>query len=144
MDLCDAFAIVLEAGGGDPADAVRADGVARPGRSVLPLFGEDAADWRDVQICEYGNARMIRTKRHKLIRRGPAVNYAVEDEFYDLAEDPRERKNRIADADPDLLRELAGRLEAYFRDHAVTAADGFDARRYAGDFNLTEPWEKKG
>lgn len=142
VDLCDAFATVLEAAGGDPADAARADGVERPGRSVLPLFGEDASDWRDVQICEYGNARMIRTKRHKLIRRGPAVNYAVEDEFYDLAEDPRERSNRIADADPSLLAELDGRLEAYFRDHAVTTADGFDARRYAGDFNLTEPWEK--
>ena len=76
----------------------------RTGRACLPLLSESAAvaaavarEWRDAQICEYGNARMIRTARYKLIKRYPGPNGHFPDELYDLAEDPDEEHNRYGD-----------------------------------------------
>ena len=42
-----------------------------PGRSFLPLLDNSAAlpDWRQIQFGEYGDLRMARTRRHKLVRR---------------------------------------------------------------------------
>lgn len=140
VDHCDAFATILDAADICSEKPAAKDGVPRSGRSALPLFAENPPKWRTEQICEYGNARMIRTERHKLIRRSPAVDYEVCDELYDLAEDPRERENRIAEADPELLRDLDQRLESYFSQYSVDSCDGFDVNTYAGQFNKTEPW----
>ena len=64
VDHCDLFCTVLDAAGTAPDPEIHT-----PGASFLPLLRGDAAAWRDAQFCEYGNARMIRTADHKLIRR---------------------------------------------------------------------------
>ena len=119
----------------------------RTGRACLPLLSESAAvaaavarEWRDAQICEYGNARMIRTARYKLIKRYPGPNGHFPDELYDLAEDPDEEHNRYGDpacASP--VAELAARLAAHFARHEDPARSGLrvgDLPRH----NNQEPW----
>ena len=119
----------------------------RTGRSCLPLLSESAAvaaaaarEWRDAQVCEYGNARMIRTARHKLIKRYPGPNGHFPDELYDLADDPDEEHNRYGDpayAGP--VAELAARLEAHFARHEDPARSGLRVADLP-IHNNQEPW----
>lgn len=103
VDHCDLFATLLEAAGSSVPAEIRS-----PGRSYLPLLTGAVGGWeKTAQICEYGNARMIRTEQYKLIRRYPSNGRAYGDEFYDLQAEPRETVNRIGDP------ALAGMIEAY-------------------------------
>ena len=65
VDHCDLFATVLDA-----AECGTPDEINSPGQSYLPLITARQAQWhRQAQVCEYGNARMIRDQQYKLIRR---------------------------------------------------------------------------
>ena len=88
------------------------DDVNYPGRSYLPMAaGGRGGDWDDARYGEYGDLRMIRTPRHKLVRRftdGP-------DDLFDLASDPGEKVNLIDHPDLAGTREdLSGRLDAFY------------------------------
>lgn len=139
VDHLDLFCTLLDA-----ADAVPQAGVAReihsPGRSFLPLLRGEAAAWRDAQFCEYGNARMLQVGDLKLICRYPGPNGHFGDELYDLAADPRETRNRIADPAYAVVRtELTGRLAAHFAAYEVPERSG----RHIADqpmCNPEEPW----
>ncbi|HEV7214305.1 MAG TPA: sulfatase-like hydrolase/transferase [Chloroflexota bacterium] len=86
-----------------------------PGHSYLPLLEGQRATWREEQFCEYGNARMLRTARYKLVRHYAPHAGVYPDELYDLRADPGETHNRIADTELSaIIAELDGRLEAYF------------------------------
>ena len=128
VDHCDLFMTLAHAAGCDCAHLAATRG--RSGASYLPLLTESprdpaAAAWRDAQICEYGNARMIRTDRYKLIKRYPGPNGHFPDELYDLAEDPDEERNRYADsACGRTVAELTARLEAHFARHEDSARSG--------------------
>lgn len=121
VDHCDLFETVLDAAG----EASRDEG---PGRSFLPMLRGDAQPWRDVQFCEYANARMIRTRDAKLIVRYPGPSGDWPDEFYDLAADPRERRNAIADpACTDRIAALREQLETHFARYDDPARSGLRA-----------------
>ena len=73
------------------------------GRSLLPLFGGDAGQWRDSFLIEYyGDTvfprmrkmgyKAVRTVRHKYIR---YTDLADMDEHYDLLEYPYELRNML-------------------------------------------------
>lgn len=99
----DLHATVLDAAGLGPDRA----GPSSPGRSYLPwLRGQRVPGWRTAHVCEYGNARMIRTREHKLIRRHAYARRRDPAELYDLVADPRETMNRFGD--PALHRVVAG------------------------------------
>lgn len=88
MDHSDLFQTLCECAGVElPA------GRAYPGRSALPILTTSAPlpDWKAYQVGEYGDLRMIRSDRHKLIRR---YGHAP-DQLFDLDADPRERVNVI-------------------------------------------------
>jgi arylsulfatase A-like enzyme len=101
-------------------------GVARPtgmdGHSLVPLFSQSAGPWRDSLVIEYFSDTVfprilkmgyqaLRTERWKYIRYTELRNM---DELYDLAADPYELKNLIADsahrADRDLLSQKLDEL----------------------------------
>lgn len=106
----------------DIADAPIPEHVA--GRSIRPLLeGSAPADWPDAVFLQFHGhhfpypQRGIRTLRYKLVVNPPDVN-----ELYDLARDPYELHNRIADpAYAAIRRQLMRRLY----DHLVASGDNF-------------------
>ncbi len=147
VDHCDLFMTLADAAGCDCAELAQTLG--RAGRSCLPLLSESAAvadaaarAWRDAQVCEYGNARMIRTARHKLIKRYLGPNGHFPDELYDLAEDPDEEHNRHGDpACAAAVAELTARLEAHFSRHEDPARSGLRVADLP-IHNTIEPWRE--
>jgi arylsulfatase A-like enzyme len=133
---CDLFATLLDvAGVSVPAQ------INSPGRSYLPqLLGQSAAGFRDCQISEYGNARMIRTDRHKLILRYPFQGVSFPNELYDLHDDPRETVNRFTDpAMAGVVTDLTGKLDAFFKTYSVPERDGMKLESLPTCTNAS-PW----
>jgi arylsulfatase A-like enzyme len=126
---CDLFATLLDAAG-------LAAGAESPGRSVLPRLKRGARDEVRDAFCEYGNARMIRRGRYKLI-----VRYAphVGDELYDLEKDPRETRNLIGQKSlAPTIAELRAALDAFFARYSAPGRAGVDPLpRFNGG---SEPW----
>jgi arylsulfatase A-like enzyme len=122
---CDLFATLLDAAG-VKLDADTAGRINSTGRSYLPqLRGKSVEAWRADQICEYGNARMIRTDRYKLILRYPFHGIRFPDELYDLKADPRETDNRFPDpAMADVVKDLTARINEFFSKYVVPEHDG--------------------
>lgn len=117
------------------------------GRSFRSLCRGDARDdWPEEIFGEYGNLRMIRTRRHKLIRRypdGPS-------ELFDLERDPRETENLRHDLAYDaIVEDLAARIDTYFAAHEEPQHSGLriselprhnsdEAWRYSGEHRILE------
>ena len=139
VDHCDLYATLRDYAGAGAADD-------SPGESYLPhLLGEPSAESKPYQICEYGNARMIRTRDgKKLIRRYPGPNGHFPDEFYDRADDPGERTNRYEGVkDSDRVRELDAEMERYFARYAVAGRTGLEITEDTQLFNPQEPWRRE-
>lgn len=139
VDHCDLFATLLEAAGVDAAGVAKE--VKSPGYSYLRRLRGEKQNWRDYQICEHSYSRMIRTSRHKLIRRYPNKVAHYPDEFYDLEKDPRENHNRITE--PEYARtisRLGTVIDDYFDRYADPEKSGTNMetiRRH----NHRDPWE---
>ncbi len=90
------------------------------------LRGEPVpANWPDAQFSEYGNARMIRTDRLKLIIRYAFGGVAFPNELYDLKTDPRETINHFTDpAMASVVNELWRRLDRFFAVYNTPEHDG--------------------
>lgn len=144
VDHIDLFQTVLEAAGASPS-AETIEEIDCPGSSYLPLISGQEQDWRDAFFGEYGNARIIRTKTHKLIKRyvGPnGIDHA--DELYDLINDPREAKNIAEDADSEVVvRELENRLGAHFSRYEKPECSGLRLDEQPMH-NPSEPWRMEG
>lgn len=139
VDHCDLFTTLLDAA--SAADHLPESSTAmRPGCSYLPLLSGQPCNWRNVQFCEYGNARMARTARQKLIRRYPGPNGHFSDEYYDLSHDPRETVNLINEPTRQQeIERLDQSLTNYFRRYSNAERSGLNvAARPA--FNRYEPW----
>lgn len=133
VDHLDLFQTLAAAGGAFLNDK------SFPGKSFLPGPPEPSLEsWREAQFCEYGNARMIRTARYKLIRRFAPHAPGSPDELYDLAEDSRETVNRIGD--PVLAaiqKDLSERLEQHFTRFEIPERSGTKIL----DLPVHNPWE---
>ena len=136
---------LADAAGCDCAELAGTRG--RTGRTCLPLLGESSAEaaaavgaWRDAQVCEYGNARMIRTDHYKLIKRYRGPNGHFADELYDLSDDPAEEHNRHGDpACTAAAADLTARLEAHFVRHEDPVRSGLRVADLP-IHNAHEPW----
>jgi choline-sulfatase len=129
---CDLWATLLDAAGAAPSGRDAAE-VNSPGRSYLErLRGESRSDWRRTIVSEYGNARMARTARYKLIRRYPFQGYTYPDELYDLQEDPRETANRSGDeALRSVQADLGAEIDRFFAAYSIPGRTGLELERQA-------------
>ena len=96
---------------------------ALPGRSFAPLLRDQPFAERQAVVVfdEYGPVRMIRSRTHKYVHRFPYGPH----EFFDLALDPGERENRIADpAYQQLIFEMKAALDRFFLHYADPDLDG--------------------
>jgi len=136
VDHCDLHATLLASAG------AKANSSA-PGKSLLPLLKGEEVVWRDFQLGEYGNARMIRTSLgEKLIKRWPGPNGQFRDEFYDLKSDPRETTNRIDDPEWQArIAELSEKLDSEFAQLERPGCSGIEAV-FRDLFNPQEPWKQ--
>ncbi len=108
------------------------------GRSFLPMLTNEPFDqpWRNIQFCEYGSVRMIRTPRYKLLRH----HHPEQTLLFDLTEDPRETRNLAQEVEfAELAGRLASELDAYFQRYELPAKSGI--REGGPDpTNRTAPW----
>ena len=101
------------------------------------LTGQDLSEpWRAVQFGEYGNVRMIRDQRYKLVVYC-ADNYC---RLFDLEDDPSEEVD-IAGMPQQALRieQMKAQLDEHFRRYEVKQNSGV---RNGGPekTNFTSPW----
>ncbi|MBL8995634.1 MAG: sulfatase-like hydrolase/transferase [Spirochaetia bacterium] len=138
VDHLDLFQTLASAGG------VHVNGESFPGKSFLPEHPEAPLKiWREEQFCEYGNARMIRTSRHKLIQRFAPHAPASPDELYDLLEDPRETTNRFDEpALAGIQKDLLQKLEEHFQRYEIPEKSGTKILDQPVH-NAWEPWRLK-
>lgn len=124
---CDLWATLLEIAGAVPGANI-ARRINSPGRSYLSqLRGGDVRGWRQTLVGEYGNARMARNGRYKLIERYPYGGVRFPNELYDLEKDPRETVNRYDDAAlQSVVRDLSAELERFFGRYTVPGHSGLD------------------
>ena len=139
---CDLWATLLDVADATP-DAKTAADINSPGRSYLPqLRGHQAADWRDAQISEYGNARMIRTKRYKLILRYPYEGVVFPNELYDLQSDPRETANVYTDPSRQpVVTRLTARINEFFDRYSLPGRSGLELEKLPV-CNFDSPWRR--
>lgn len=123
----DLWSTLLEVAGAEP-DAPTAARINSPGVSYLrQLRNEPVESWRPTIVCEYGNARMARTDRYKLIKRYPYAGVTFPDEFYDLHEDSRETTNRHGDPSyAAVIEQLSLQIDEFFARYTVAGHSGLD------------------
>jgi len=140
---CDLWATLLDIAEAAPSGQIAAE-INSPGRSYFPqLKGRRADHWRTTILCEYGNARMARTPRYKLIKRYPYKGVLKPDEFYDLQEDPRETINHYQDASlTPVIAELTAQLDEFFARHTVPEHSGLAIENSPFFHNADTPWER--
>lgn len=140
VTLCDLHDAVLDVAGIDiPAE--ERERLRLPGRSLLSLcVAEAAGSWPREVFGEYGDLRMIRTDRYKLIRRGTPGS----GELFDLRADPRETRNLLDDSDyREVLADLDRRLTDYFAEHEDPEMSGLRVAALPRH-NRDEAWREDG
>jgi arylsulfatase A-like enzyme len=94
-----------------------------PGRSFLPVWLGQEEGGRDEVVVydEYGPVRMIRTRKWKYVHRYPYGPH----ELFNLAEDPDERTNLLADElSMDVVNDLRTRMTRWFERYVDPVRDG--------------------
>lgn len=141
---CDLFMTLLDAAKALPSHET-ARKINSPGRSYLSqLRGKEADDWRDYVVCEYGNARMIRTDGYKLILRYPFGGVEFANELYDLKADPRETTNLYSTENPlysGIVESLSKELNEFFSKYTATEHSGLDME-HQPVATFQSPWLK--
>ena len=103
VELIDVNATICDLAGLSPQTNVDA-------RSFKSVLQGEMEEHRTEAVSAIKNFRLLRTPKHKLVE-----NYNDVFELYDLEADPEERNN-IAVENPDLVRELSGRLQARYQE----------------------------
>ena len=130
---CDQFETILDIAGVTP----KRGAVPYPGVSLLQYLNGSSEPHRDVAICEYGNARMVRTAAYKLIVRN---GNGLSDEAYDMKNDHRETANiidRFRSSDAYTLAKSS--LAKHFDRYRIVGRDAFTGN--IPKHNSSEPWD---
>ena len=140
VNLNDLWATLLDIGGAIP-DPKTSVAINSPGVSfVRQLRGQPVSTWRKTIMSEYGNARMARTDRYKLILRYPYGGVVFPHELYDLQKDPRETTNVYTDpALQSVVTHLSGEITEFYAKYSIPGRTGLELDHQplcAGD----SPW----
>ncbi|MGN6675827.1 MAG: sulfatase family protein [Thermomicrobiales bacterium] len=137
VDHYDTFQTICDYADIDPRQQALADR-AYPGRSYRALAaGQALADWDDTCYGEYGDLRMIRTPRYKLVARYPAGP----DELFDLQADPGETVNLIGHPDHATIEAaLRDQLAAFYAAHEDPRHSGLRVKELPQHNRNAEAW----
>ena len=129
VDHCDAFHTICELAGVErpPAEAFA-------GKSYAPLLRSQPLTWDDARYGEYGDLRMTRDRRWKLVWRYPNGPH----ELFDLAADPAERVNVFA-RKPEAAARYKARLDEFFAEHEAQPVSGLRVKELPAH-NAKEAW----
>ena len=126
VDHTDLFQTILEYAEVPLDSAFRADR-NYPGHSFSSALTHTAPleSWKEEQIGEYGDVRMIRDTRYKLVRRYPNGP----NELFDLQKDPREMVNGFDDPENQaIIEDLTQKLDAFFEKYADPVKNGLNVK----------------
>jgi len=100
-----------------------------PSRSFAPLLRAKKYIPRDAIYMEQEETRAVRTENWLYMRRFKASRtHPLEDEMYDLSNDPQEKRNVFGTGQyPDIERALADQVDDYFRKYADKKYDLWNA-----------------
>ena len=129
VDHCDTFHTICQLANVDlPEDSYA-------GASYLDLLRGQEVDWDNTRFGEYGDLRMIRDERWKLILRYPEGPH----ELFDLRRDPSESVNCYG-RQPAVVAEYRARLEAFYAEHEAAALSGLRVKRQPLHNDGNEAW----
>jgi len=98
-----------------------------PGRSFSHTLIDDIpkTHWRDFQCCEYGDVRMIRDHKYKLIERYPDGPC----EFFDLISNPEENINLFDRVEYQvIIQELSQELKKFYSTYEDEVKNGLNVK----------------
>ena len=112
-----------------------------PGLSFLPILNNsgslEGGDWRNYQICEYGDLRMLRTETHKLILR---YHEEGANELFDIKKDCRETINIYYENEMQpLVESLTLKMNNFFARYEDPVKSGLNVKQLPRH-NKTESW----
>ena len=112
-----------------------------PGLRVLPILNNsgslEGGDWRNYQICEYGDLRMLRTETHKLILR---YHEEGANELFDIKKDCRETVNIYNEKEMQpLVESLTLKMNNFFARYEDPVKSGLNVKQLPRH-NKTESW----
>ena len=112
-----------------------------PGLSFLPILNNsgslEGGDWRNYQICEYGDLRMLRTETHKLILR---YHEEGANELFDIKKDCRETVNIYNEKEMQpLVESLTLKMKNFFARYEDPVKSGLNVKQLPRH-NKTESW----
>jgi arylsulfatase A-like enzyme len=109
-----------------------------PGRSYRRLArGEARVPWNDTRFSEYGDLRMIRSPRYKLVKRYPTGP----DDLFDLQADPGETQNLAGEAEyTALTAALTTELESFYAQYEDPAKSGLRVKELRQHNGSSEAW----
>ncbi len=109
-------------------------------RNFAPMLRNEPVVWPDELFIEQEELRAVRTPRWLYMKRfNGSKAYPLSDELYDLAHDPKEKTNVIAEAGyAGVAQDLSARIDAFFGQHSIPQYD-----LWAGGStksNTDKPW----
>ena len=114
VDHCDTFHTVCSL-----AQIDLPDSEIYAGESYAPMLRGESLQWDNTRYGEYGDLRMIRDERWKLVWRYPAGPH----DLFDLTADPSELRN-VFSAHPQIAAQYKARLDAWYAEHDVADLSG--------------------
>tara|TARA_B100001123_G_scaffold139018_2_gene161578 strand:+ start:425 stop:1834 length:1410 start_codon:yes stop_codon:yes gene_type:complete len=138
VDHCDVFQTLVDYAGLELPE--RGDNYY-PGLSFLPILNNsgslEGGDWRNYQICEYGDLRMLRTETHKLILR---YHEEGANELFDIKKDCRETVNIYNEKEMQpLVESLTLKMNNFFARYEDPVKSGLNVKQLPRH-NKTESW----
>ena len=102
------------------------DSISVPSRSLLPILSDQITDWgQDAVFSEQEETRVVRTQKFVYFKRfKDSKNFNLDDELFDVENDPKEQKNLINE--PHYLsvkNKLDQLLEDFFKIYSDSKAD---------------------